>query len=158
MKTVILYYSYTGTTKKYVNLIKNIIDCDLIEIKPKKDIKSSGRLSSYVKGGLKVLKKESPELEKYEFNKDDYDFIIIASPVWAYTYAPAMKSFLENESILGKKVSYFMTHRGVPRDAHNNFKNALKGNQLIEGLDLNAKDSETENIIKLEKWLAKIIS
>ncbi len=157
MKTVILYYSYTGTTKKYVNLIKNIIDCDLIEIKPKKDIKSSGRLSSYVKGGLKVLKKESPELEKYEFNKDDYDFIIIASPVWAYTYAPAMKSFLENESISNKKVSYFMTHRGGPRDAHSNFKKALEGNEVLEGLDINEKDSEKNNISKIEQWILNII-
>ncbi len=157
MKIAIVYYSYTGTTKKYINEVKNKVDCDLIEIKPEKDIKSSGRLSSYVKGGLKVLKKESPILEKYNFNKDDYEFIIIASPVWAYTYAPTMKSFLENECILDKKVSYFMTHRGGPGDAHNNFKNALAGNEIFEGLDINAKDDEHDNILKIEQWLSKIM-
>ncbi len=157
MKIAIIYYSYTGTTRKYVHEIKNIIDCDLIEISPEIEMKSSGRLHSYIKGGIKVFKKESPNLKDYIFNKDDYDFIIIASPVWAYTYAPPIKSFLENEKISDKKLSYFMTHRGGPGDAHNNFKKALEGNEIMEGLDLNEKDDEKENIRKLEKWVQEII-
>ncbi len=155
MKTAVVYYSYTGTTKKYVKKIKEKLDCELIEIKPKQDIKVKGYVS-YLVGGVKSLKKDCPELEDYDFNKDDYDFIIIASPVWAYTFAPAMRTFIENEKIEGSKLSYFMTHRGGPRDAHSNFKNALKGNQILEGLDLNAKDDEADNILKLEEWLSKI--
>ncbi len=157
MKIAIVYYSYTGTTKKYVNEIKNITECDLIEIKPENEMKSAGRLHSYLKGGMKVFKKESPKLKDYNFNKDDYDFIIIASPVWAFTYPPAIKSFLENEKISGKRISYFVTHRGGPKDVHNNFKMALEGNEITHGLDLNAKDDEEENIKRLENWLSKIL-
>ena len=57
MKTIIVYYSYTGTTKKYVEKMQEILNCDLLEIKPKKDIKVKG-FAAYVVGGLKVAREK----------------------------------------------------------------------------------------------------
>ncbi len=155
MKTVIIYYSYTGTTKKYVEKMKELIDCDLVEIKPKKDIKSKG-FASYITGGFQSMKKESPELMDYDFKRDDYDFFIFASPVWAYTYAPALRSFFEREEIKNKKVSYFYTHKGGPGKTKKRFEELLSSNEIIEGFDINAYDDERENLKKVEWWIQKI--
>ncbi len=155
MKTIVVYYSYTGTTKKYVEKIKDRINCDLLEIKPKQDIKVKG-FTSYIVGGVKSMKKQTPELVEYSFNQDDYDFIIIASPVWAFTYAPAMRTFLQHENIENKIVSYFMTHRGGPKEAHLHFTEALSKNMLKSGLDINEKDSEEQNLAKIDKWIGEI--
>ncbi len=152
MNIIIIYYSYTGTTKKYVEYMQGILDCDLLEIKPKEDIKVQG-FRSYFVGGYKSLTKQTPELEDYTFNKDEYDLIIIASPIWAFTYTPAIRSFLENENIHEKVVSYFMTHRGGLKHAHIHFGEALHDNKILHGLDINAKDSEESNYEKIEDWL-----
>lgn len=155
MKTIIVYYSYTGTTKKYVEKMQEILNCDLLEIKPKKDIKVKG-FAAYVIGGLKVAKKDAPELQDYHFSAEEYDHIILATPVWAFTFAPAMRSFLEKEKLHGKKISYFMTHMGGPKKAMEKFKEALSGNIVLDGLDVNSKDSEEENLEKIKSWIKKL--
>ncbi len=157
MKTAIVYYSYTGMTKKYVEKIKEKFDCELIEIKPKQDIKVKG-YASYFVGGLKIAKKDTPELMDYSFNKDDYDLIILASPVWAYTFVPAMRTFLESEKIRGKKLALLMTHRGGPGKALDKFGAALEGNEFAQGLELNAKESEGDNMLKLDKWMSEVFN
>ncbi len=155
MKTVIVYYSYTGTTKKYVEKIKEFIECDLIEIKPKKDIKSKG-FASYITGGFQSMKKDMPELMDYDFDIDDYDFLIFASPIWAYTFAPSLRSFFEKENIKNKKVTYFYTHKGGPGKSKQRFEEVLKENEIIEGFDINAYNDEEENFKDLEIWIKGI--
>lgn len=161
MKIAIIYYSYTGTTKKYVEKIKSYINLEknsveLIEIKPKADIKVKG-FTSYIVGGLKTFKKEAPELKEYSFNRDDYDFIIFASPVWAYTYAPSLRTFFETEKITDKKVSYLYTHRGTPAKTALKFEEVLAENKIISGLGINAKNKEDENFKELKMWIENIL-
>lgn len=155
MKIAVVCYSYTGTTKKYVELLQEKIGCDVIYIKPVKEIKSKG-FASYFAGGLKVMMNETPELVDYSFDQNEYDYIILATPVWAYTYAPAMKAFMLKEKITNKKVSYLMTHRGDPRKAMEKFVEALSKNEVVKGLDLNAKDSEVVNTNKLDAWISQL--
>lgn len=34
MKKLVVYYSYTGNTKKIADMIKNKLDCDILELEP----------------------------------------------------------------------------------------------------------------------------
>lgn len=155
MKTAIVYYSYTGNTRKVAELVQKKLDCDIIEIKPKKDIKEKG-FASYVTGGLRSMKKEAPELMEYSFNQNDYDFIILASPVWAFTYAPTMRSFMEKEKIQGKKVSCMLTHKGDPKKSLSKFVDALSGNEVWKGISLNGDAPLQENEVLIDAWLKEI--
>ena len=155
MKTAVVYYSYTGTTKKYAEKIRDKMDAELIEIKPIKDIKAKG-VASYVTGGIRSLKKKAPELMEYSFDSSDYDLIILASPVWAFTYSPAMRSFLEKEKLTGCKVACLLTHLGDPKEAVNKFNNAVSGNELAGSLDLCGKDDEGYNMNRLNRWIGNL--
>ncbi len=156
MKTAVVYYSYTGNTRKYVEKIKEYIDCDIIEIKPKNDMTATG-FKSYVLGGHKSLIKQKPELMSYKFDSKDYDLIIFASPVWAFTYAPALRSFFEKEIIENKKVSYLCTHEGNLGGIGKRFKSALKNNEIIDGVDINMRKDAKENLVKFEDWLKTLV-
>lgn len=35
MKRIIVYYSYTGNTKRIANYIKERLDCDILELSPR---------------------------------------------------------------------------------------------------------------------------
>ncbi len=142
-------------TKMYVEKMCTLLTCDALEIKPKNDIKVKG-FKSYVVGGRQSMFKEAPELVDYDFNVDDYDMIIFASPVWAYTYAPAMRTFFTNEIIQGKKVSYFSTHRGGPGKVSEKFELALTGNEIIAGTDVNTKYDYEKNAAVFENWVETI--
>ncbi len=50
------------------------------------------------------------QLQECSYDLDKYDFIIFASPVWAFTIAPALRSFLKKiKNLEGKKAACFLT-------------------------------------------------
>ncbi len=64
----------------------------------------------YVRGGRQALMKSEPELEKLHKDPSNYDTIIIGTPVRAYTYAPAIRTFLKMIKLQDKKIALFCTH------------------------------------------------
>ena len=60
---------------------------------------------------------EKPKLQPYEFNAEQYDRIIIGTPVWASSFAPPIRTFLhENKSISEKKIAVFACFSGGGAD------------------------------------------
>lgn len=53
-----------------------------------------------------------PEIKPLNVNVEAYDRMILGSPVWWYTFAPAMKTFLNTYDLSGKKVFPFATNGG----------------------------------------------
>lgn len=53
-----------------------------------------------------------PEIEPLGVNLEEYDTIILGTPVWWYTFAPAVKTFLEQNDFSGKKIYTFATNGG----------------------------------------------
>ena len=45
-------------------------------------------------------------------NHADYDVIVLGTPVWWYTFAPAVKTFLESNDFSQKTIFPFATNGG----------------------------------------------
>ena len=54
-----------------------------------------------------------PEIEPIQSDLSQYDKIILGTPVWWYTFAPAVKTFLMENSLAGKKVWTFALFYGI---------------------------------------------
>lgn len=59
-------------------------------------------------GGKQVFSKKQPELLLFDKNPEDYDLFIIGTPVWAWTYAPALRTFFANTNLSNKKSLCFV--------------------------------------------------
>lgn len=106
MKTLILYYSYTGNTKSIADMIQSKIGGDTERIDTV--VPYSGDYNSVVDQGHKEVNQGyMPEIKPLSVNLDDYDTIVLGMPVWWYTFAPAMKTFLTNNSLSGKTIYPF---------------------------------------------------
>ena len=112
-KILIVYYSLTGNTKFIAETIQEILNAEIQEIKPKKDVKPKGAMR-YFWGGYKATMKKKPSLEPIEKNPNNYDVIIIGTPVWAWTIAPPIRSFLTQYDLSNKKVGFWCCHAGSP--------------------------------------------
>ncbi len=156
MKVLVVYYSLTGNTRWYLEQLRKERNIDLLEIKPKEEIESKG-LKSYFQGGSQSFKKAMPELDSYEFNPKGYEWIIFASPVWAFTFVAPIRSFIKKENITGKKVSFFITHQGGPGNTGKHFKEILTDNEFFQGLDVNIKKDSEKNLIQLKNWLDQLL-
>jgi flavodoxin len=155
-KSLVVYYSYEGSTRVIAQTITQVLEADVLECKPLKDISSKGFMK-YVWGGRQVLFKTRPELEIFGKNPDDYDSIIIGTPVWAFNYAPAIRSFLMKVKPTNKKIGLFCCHEGRPGKTLENLKKKLSNNTIIDEMDfLNVEKNQKENILKAKNWAVSL--
>lgn len=108
MKTLIVYYSYTGNTKKIANAIKNNLNCDILEVTPK--IPFSNDYDEVVaEYQNNSIKDKSIEINDIEIDLKEYYKIIIGSPVWWGTAAWPVNTFVKENNFDGKTVIPFCT-------------------------------------------------
>ena len=80
MKKTIVYYSYSGNTKSIVDMIKEKVDADVFEIKPKEPYSNDYDEVVYL-GQDEVNSNTLREIENVDINLDNYDTVILATPV-----------------------------------------------------------------------------
>lgn len=111
MKKAIVYYSYSNHTKRIVDMIKEKIDADVFEIKPKEPY-STDYDEVVDLGQEEVNRNYLREIEDININLNNYDTVILATPVWWYTYAPVVHTFLEKYDLKDKTVMPIITNGG----------------------------------------------
>ena len=160
MKKAIVYYSMSGNTEYVAKYISEKTGADLIRIEPKKEYPKSG-FKKFFWGGKSAVMGETPNLENYDFNSDEYDYIIFGTPVWASTFAPPIKTFVkENKGKLkNKKFAIFTCYMGSGADKTiEKLSKYLDANQIEAELKLiDPKDKKTdEKNKKIEEFCKKI--
>ena len=107
MKNLVIFYSLEGNTKLIASTIARAINADVLELKTKKKYSDKG-FKKYFWGGKSVIFKEKPELLEVNKNIEDYENIIIGTPIWVGTYAPPLNTFLKNNKIeINKKENVY---------------------------------------------------
>ena len=94
MKILVVYYSYSGITKRLAEDIALITNGDLREIKIDKPYSFSYN-TAVKEVREQIEKKYCPKIILDLENVNDYDTIFIGSPNWLKTFAPPILSFLK---------------------------------------------------------------
>ena len=159
MKTLIVYYSYTGNTRAVAETIRPVTGADMLRLVPNHEKKMTGFMK-YLWGGKQVLMNRTPELEPFKIDPGQYDLIFLGSPVWAFTFAPAMRSFLEQTAIRDKKIALFCCHAGGVGKIFRNFQKALPDNECRGTFDLYEPLSHRRDtsLMRARDWAASVIS
>ena len=158
MKSLVVYYSLEGNTKFIAEVLAKEIHAELAELKPKKEIPSSG-FKKYVWGGKSVLFKQKPILINETIDLKQYDHIFLGTPVWAGTYAAPFNTFLANNEICDKHIALFACHAGGGAEkCFVNFKKALPNNHFIGEIDFldPLQNNTAENTSKVKAWVNKL--
>lgn len=160
MKSIIVYFSLEGNVKFVAERITKQINADMLCLTPEKGY-PTGKVSKFLWGGKSVMFGEKPKLEPYKFNKDDYDVIIIGTPVWASSYTPPIKTFLSDNDLSGKSVALFACQSG--NDASKCFeklKNELPDCKVAATLALTdpAKNKTNENQLQIDTFCYEILN
>jgi len=115
MKTLVAYFSATGTTKAVAKDLAEVTGATLYEIKP--EVK-------YTAADLDWHNKESrssvemadrhsrPAFVKDLKDADSFDVVFIGFPVWWYTAPTIINTFIEAYAFEGKTVIFFATSGG----------------------------------------------
>ena len=111
MNPLIVYYSYSGITRKLVEDIALITDGELQELEPQ-DPYSFSYNTAVKEVRAQIEKGYCPQLCQGLANIDDFETIFIGSPNWLKTFAPPVLSFLRTTDLSGKTIIPFCTHEG----------------------------------------------
>ncbi|APM38125.1 flavodoxin family protein [Clostridium kluyveri] len=152
-KILVVYYSLEGNTKLIAETISNEVSADILEVKPKKDIEPHSKIK-YLIGGKQAITKEKPELVHYDVNIENYEILFIGTPVWAWTFAPAIRSFFANTNLKNKKIALFSCNGGANGKTFQNMKAELGGNEFLGEIEFKdpLKNDRGENVEKAKKW------
>jgi flavodoxin len=159
MKILVVYYSYEGNTRFVADHIAEFFHADIQELKPKIDMHSRSFMK-YVWGGKMVLMREKPDLEPLKFSPADYDVVFIGTPVWAWTFTPAINAFLTANPLEGKRVVLYYCHGGGPRGIADKLKSHLQGATIIgeKGFQEPLKWRHEEAVLAVRTWCRELKS
>ena len=137
MKTLLVYYSRTGMTKKIAKMIQSKINCDIEEITDNN--KYSGKIG-FLKGGMNASMGRTSKINSITKNPSDYDLIIIGTPVWASNIATPIYTYLMKYNKEFKKIASFCTcmSNGYEKTLENISK--LTGKKQISTMFLTSED------------------
>lgn len=158
MKTALIYYSLEGNMDYIAKEIANNQDVKLYRLTPEKEY-PKGKFSKYIWGGKSVTFGERPKLINMKIELDEFDTLIIGSPVWAGTFTPPINTFLHDYHISGKKIILVATHAGGGADkCFAKMKELLNENEIIKTFDFvdplkKQNDSTMDKIQEIRKLI-----
>lgn len=154
-KVLVAYFSWGGNTKFIAEKIHSQVDGDIFRIETAVPYPEDYNEAAY--GVAKKQHDENihPEL-KDNGDVSEYDVIFVGTPAWWYTMAPAVMTFLEENSFEGKTIIPFITHGGGGKyTIAQDMAKLAKGAKVLEPLVIYERgNSETDK--EITDWLKKI--
>ena len=158
MKKLIVYFSYTGNTRMIANKIKEKLNCDILEIET--TIPYSSDYDEVVNDEQNgEASNHLPEIIKLNINLDEYDVIILGTPVWWYRPCPAIRTFLTENDLDGKTIIPFATNAGWLGKTFDEIKEICPNSGVEYEMDIifeSYSDKLKTNNNEINAWIDKI--
>ncbi len=106
-KTLVIYYSLQGHTADIANRIARLTNADIYNVQTIMPLNMSPLF--YLKVKKQLLTKKYPGVNTDVPDLKQYDTVFIGAPVWWYTIATPMISFLKQVDFKGVRIAPFST-------------------------------------------------
>ena len=158
MKKLVVFYSYTGHTKMIAESIQKKLNCDILEIKPTKPYSTDYQTVVDEEQNNSSVGK-TPDIQKIYKNINEYDEIIIGTPVWWYTIAPVIRTFLTQNDLSNKTIKPFATNAGWLGHTFQEIQKLCPNSKVDKGMNI-VFESYSDNLVtspdEIEKWIDEL--
>lgn len=156
MKAIVIYYSLGGNTETIAKDIQKATNSDIERVETRVPYK--GSYDDIVQQGQEEIENGfCPEINPLKANLSEYDTIILGTPVWWYSFAPAMHSFLKEQDLSGKNIYLFATNGGwlghTRKDFHKLLKDSFIKGEISIRFDGNTLKTSRDDI---QNWISGI--
>ena len=155
-KTLVVYFSCTGTTELVAEYITEILGADSYQIVPE-DPYTEADLAYYTDGRADQEQNDPdvrPAISGGVENMDEYDTIILGYPIWHGQAPRTISTFLESYDFSGKTIVPFCTSHssGIGSSADNLHVLCADSTLWMEGWRFEAGTSKKT----IEEWLGNV--
>ena len=153
-KVLVVYYSYSGNTRAIAQKIQKLTNADIFEIKTVKPYPAE--YQAVVEQAAKEKQADfRPEIQANAENIAQYDVIFLGTPVWWYTMAPPVKTFMSKNNFDGKVIMPFCTHGGGGAAAtFGDMQTLAPKAKVMSGIEIYEKGN-LNTTSELIKWIEK---
>ncbi len=147
-KTLVAYFSASGTTKELATRLARAIDADLHEIIPAQKYTpadldwTNAKSRSTIEMNNRAFR---PAIANQVENMNRYDTVFLGFPIWWYVAPTIINTFLEQYDLTGKRIIPFATSGSSEMgNTNKELAASCSGALLLEGkrFDKNARESD----------------
>lgn len=153
-KSVVLYFSATGTTKRIAEYISETTNSNLIEIVPMEEYTDNDL--DYNNNNSRANKEQNDNSSRPEIkNKIDiteYDVVYLGYPIWWGEVPKIILTFIENNNLNGKKIIPFCTSHSSGMSTSLNTLKSYKELNVIDGRRFSSSTTKSD----IESWVKEI--
>ena len=159
---LVAYYSWScGNTEKIAEQLANACNADIARIETVEPYPEDYQ-ETVDQGQREVNAGFMPEIEPFEFNPENYDVIVIGTPTWWNTMAPAEKTFTSMYDFTGKTVVALSTNGSWPGNVTADIEDACAGATFGPALevqfDSTGGDRQETPQREVDSWIEKVRS
>jgi len=140
MKILVVYYSRSGNSREVGKKIASKLGCDMEEIE---DTQDRSGIIGFLKSGYQAIRGKDTRLKPYNKNPEDYDLVIIGTPIWAGKPSVPISTYLKENKGKFKNVAFFCTYGGSGLEKTIEAMKQMTGKEPAATLDVT--DSEIKD-------------
>ena len=153
MKSLVVFFSQTGHTRKAAHDIAKYLGSEILEIKPKIPYTESD-LDGYNESSRTFKEQHDPdsrpEIQNIHLDIKNYDRIFIGFPIWWYIAPRLIYTFIETFDLRGKEIFLFATsYESTIEKAYTELKEKYSNLDFKERKLLN-------NDATIKDWIKKV--
>lgn len=149
-KTLVVYHSRTGYTRRAAKALADKLDADLEEVKIVQPL--SGPLG-YAMCAIEAVTGLAPALRPSRMDPAAYDLVVVGTPVWFWSLSSPMRSWLEKNPLKDGRFAFFCTMGSSGATCVFATMKQLAGGEPIATLALTDSDSDAAMQAKLESFV-----
>lgn len=152
MNKIFIYYSLTGNGDYVANILEGEgIEIRRITVDPKEDLPKR-TFFRIMAGGFLAFLEKTPKLINFDSNIEEYDEIIIGSPIWNDRLACPINTALSGLNLENKKVTFiFYSGSGKNKKATEKINNMYKNAEIINIKEPKKNIEITKEVLKENK-------
>jgi flavodoxin len=105
-RTLVIFYSRSGTTRRIAEALAEALKCDLEEITEPNP--RTGFLG-YIRSLLEARRKRPSIIAPKKHDVSSYDLVVIGTPVWAWSLSSPVRAYLMATASQLPEVAFFCT-------------------------------------------------
>jgi flavodoxin len=148
MKVLTAYYSRSGNTERVAEKIATKMGADIDRIVDRKD--RDRTFNGWLIAGKDASQKVETDIV-HDKDPEDYDLVIVGTPVWAWTMSPAVRTYLSQHKF--KRVAFFCTYGALKGKTYTHMEELSK--RPLGTLGMSAKKIDN---VSTEKTIGEFCS
>ena len=158
--TLVIYYSFTGNSKKVANYVKDKLNADILELEPQ--IPFSSDYDEVVAEWQNNDIKRDVEIKKVDKDLSKYKKIVLITCTWWYGISPVMKKFLKEYDLSNKDIIVASSNAGWLGHCFKDYETLLPNSNIKGELDLvfSSNEHERDKILTsqsdIDNWIKKL--